>query len=79
MVFWAYNNFQNKWNFQQYCDKNIMASFCCKYEIQLMMQVMNNMRLVKLPAQCKKAAMRCLNVWNLREGEFIEIILVTLN
>ena len=56
-----------------------MASFCCKYEIQLMMQVMNNMRLVKLPAQCKKAAMRCLNIWNLREGEFIEIILVTLN
>ena len=56
-----------------------MASFCCKYQIQLMMQVMNNMRLVKLTAQCTKAAMRCLYVWNFREGEFIEIILVTLN
>ena len=48
-------------------------------EIQLMMQVMNNMKLMKLTAQWKKAAMMCLNIWNLGEGECIEIILVTLN
>ena len=48
-------------------------------EIQLMMQVLNNLMLVKPTIQSMEAEIKCLNVWDPRKGEFIETILVTLN